>query len=54
MLMMVYSSGNEDKNASLELFMKTSNPTLILMTGTLFFSLNKTHCIFLSLLSLNN
>lgn len=36
-LMMVHSSGNEDKNASLELFMKTSNPTLILMTGTLFF-----------------
>lgn len=36
MLMEVQSSGNEDKNASLDLFMKTSNPTLILMTGTFF------------------
>lgn len=27
----VWSHGNEDKNASLDLFMKTSNPTLILL-----------------------
>lgn len=29
----VWSHGNEDKNASLDLFMKTSNPTLILLAG---------------------
>lgn len=29
----VWSPGNEDKNSSLDLFMKTSNPTLILLAG---------------------
>lgn len=28
--------GNEDKNASLDLFLKTSNPTLILLAGPFF------------------
>lgn len=32
-----WSAGNEDKNASLDLFMKTSNPTLIQLTELLCF-----------------
>lgn len=39
-----WNNGNEDKNASLDLLMKTSNPTLILPTG---------HFLSLGLLDLN-
>lgn len=40
-MLAVWSPGNEDKNASLDLFMKTSNPTLIQLSGPFFLSFFK-------------